>query len=682
MRNSNERSWRPPPSDAITDWTNADNRVNAGPSISMPPTRERTPVEGLVITTQAFAENSGNAHRELERATATATTTTKSQTPVQQTLAQILSTNNAAYSGDNQPPVSTIDTDQSSRRESVFERDTNFMTGTSFFQQMDLLDRSVTRAQGTDLTKVGNSAGSSTIDLNTSVADVYRDIDATVEQSRGEDVAKIHRSLDTFFANVQPHYPCMNEGHMRARFSAFVADDSNCLTKKGGVQLAALLNFIMAVVSILCDTSAQGEHLPGWKDFCRGEKLLSHTTWLERANIVTIQTLLVKTLYFMYAGLLNSAYDTMGTTVRLCFQLGLHNEPSWGEDCKFYDRTYRQRVFWSVFCLNHNVAQTRGVPELLRESDLNVGLPKCVDDRMLYPDCPPLREIPAASPVPCLLETIKLTRLSSEVWEAMFGARAKKPVSQDIIGAMDTKIIELSHEIPAFLRWPPTSGSDQIFEGAPPFMQQQGFVLHLRILYLRMLLRREEMISLAYGRKAAQLCIDVATEVVDAVETFHTSQRSSRCERHAFLHHLTGALVPMICIIVRQNNGEQLTSQAINLLNKSLKIIESFLEGSFLAQRILQQLRHPIKIARDIIASQLPQNARSSATSNAITLSAGPIQNDPRSSGNINPRNDWGHSMPNLYQDPFQDLVQKPPDMAFWWDNTNMDLWNNVNWSV
>ncbi|EXJ76472.1 uncharacterized protein A1O5_00980 [Cladophialophora psammophila CBS 110553] len=596
-------------------------------------------------------------------------------------MVQMLSPN-APIFGDNQgqTPLSTIDTETSSPRESVFERNTNFMTGTAFFQQIDLLDRSVTRAQGTDM-KVGGFLGSSTFEPNTWVADIYRDIDQTVEQARVADATKIHRSLDMFFANVQPHYPCMNEGYLRAQFSAFVANDSNSLTKNGSVQLAALLQFIMAVVSILCDGSTQGQYLPGWKEFCRGDKLLSHATWLERANIVTIQTLLVKTLYFMYAGLLNSAYDTMGTAVRLCFQLGLHNEPSWGEDCKFYDRTYRQRVFWSVFCLNHNVAQTRGVPELLRESDLNVGLPKCVDDRMLYPDCPSLPEMPTTSPVPYLLETIKLTRLSSEVWEAMFGVRAKKPVSQDFIAAMDNKIIELSREIPSSLRWPQTAGSQQIYDGAPSFIQQQGFILHLRILYLRMLLRREEMISLAYGRKAAQLCIDVATEVVAAVEASYTSQRSKRCERHAYLHHLTGALVPMICIIVKQNNSDDLTRPAITLLNKSLKIMESFSQGSFLARRILQQLRRPIKVARDIIESQWPQNARSGAAPNTITAPLGPIQNGRWNSGNVNPYNDWDLSLPHIYQEPFQDPMQKSSEMPFLWDDSSVDLWNNFNWS-
>lgn len=677
------------PNVATTDWAHVDNRANAGPSVSLPPTRDRTPVEELVNTSRAVVENVGDAQGGLARPTAAATTTaatTPPPAPLQQTLAQILSSGNIAHSGDSNPgqtPVSTVDTDHSSQRESVFERDTSFMTGTSFFQQIDLLDRSVTQARGAEFTTVGDSAGNLAVEFNTSMADVYRDIDATVEQSRREDAGKIHRSLDIFFANVQPHYPCMNEGHMRTRFSAYVANDPNILTKSNTVQLAALLNFIMAVVSILCDTSAEGEPLPGWKDFCRGEKLLSHTTWLEKANIVTIQTLLVKTLYFMYAGLLNSAYDTMGTTVRLCFQLSLHNESSWEENCKFYDRTYRQRVFWSVFCLNHNVAQTRGVPELLRESDLNIGLPKCVDDRMLYPDCPLLPEMPTTSPVPYLLETIKLMKISSQVWETIFGAQAKKPVSQDIIAALDAKAVELMRNLPGFLRWPPIPLTHQIYEGAPPFIQQQGFILHLRILYLRMLLRREEMISLTSGRRAAQFCIDIATEIIDAVETFRLSRRNSRCERHAFLHHLTGALIPMIYIIAKQNGEEALISKATTLMNKSLEIIESFAEGSFLARRILQHLQRAIKVARDTIESHLPQNVRPNAVSITMDLSTGATQNAPRSGGgNINSRNEWSHSLPNLYQDPFQDLLQKPSDIALLWDHTSIDLWNNYNWSV
>ncbi|EXJ86931.1 hypothetical protein A1O3_03885 [Capronia epimyces CBS 606.96] len=673
------------------------------------------------------------------------------------------------HRGQSQTPLSTIDIDTnelSSRRESVFERNTNFMTGTAFFQQIDLLDLSVTRTQGTrpgtTPTKVGgglgvaSNANSHSLSIlgqtSTMVSDIYRDIDQTVEQARGEDASKIQQALDIFFANVQPHYPCMNEAHLRGQFSAFMAHDSNQLSKNGAVQVAAFLSFIMAVVSILSDAStptpnptststsistlSQDEQLPGWREFCRGEKLLSHASWLEKANMVTVQTLVVKTLYFMYVGLLSSAYDTMGTTVRVCFQLGLHNEPSWGEDCSFYDRTYRQRLFWSVFCLNHNAAQTRGIPDLLRPSDFNVGLPKCVNDRMLYPHCPAsLPEMPALSPVPYLLETIKLTSLSSQVWEAMFGARAQKPVSQDFIAAMDDKILALARDIPSSLRWPPPnptssspspSSAQQSYYGptAPlPFILQQGFILHLRILYLRMLLRREEMINLTYGEQAARLCIDVTAEVVAAVEASYPSQRSNRCTRHAYLHHLTGAIVPMICIVIRQTNGEDLTRPATNLLTKCLKILESFSQRSFLARRVLQQLRRPIQVARDIIDSRglmstctwsgaaaasasesasavvAAAAANTATTTTTTTSSAGPAPCAPWNGGSISNGNgnsnnhvEWDLSLPSIYQDPFQDVLSKPPvseptstatcGMAFLLDDASLDLWNSFNWSA
>lgn len=680
------RHWRTSallaPDVAATDWATTGNQTNPQATLSTAPSNNKGPEE-RDANVQRLEEDGINSRLEPERL---ATTPQGDQ----QTLAQILSPT-APCSGDNHghTPFSIIDTEPLSPPESVFERNTIFMTGTAFFQQIDLLDRLVTRAQGTDAAKVGVVTNSTSAQDNI-VADIYRDIDQTVEQARAKDATKIHKALNIFFTNVHPHYPCMNETHLWAQYSAFIANDSNCLTKYGSVQLAALLDFIMAVASILSDTSTQDECLPGWKEFCRGERLLSHAMWLEKANIVTVQTLLVKTLYFTYATLLNSAYDTIGTAVRLCFQLGLHNEPSWGIDCKFYDRTYRQRVFWSVFCLNHNVAQTRGVPELLRESDLNVGLPKCVDDRMLYPDCLTLPETPATSTVPYLLQTITLTRLSSEVWEAMFGARAKKPVDQEFVIAMDNKIIEFSQEIPPFLRWPANSRSQKVYEGAPFFLQQQGLVLHLRILYLRMLLQRDEMISLTYGKKAAQLCIEVASEVVAAVEAAYTSQRSNHCARHAYLHHLTGAIVPMICIIVRQNNGEDVIQPAINLLNKSLKIIESFSQRSFLAGRILHQLQRPIKAAQDAIELRRPQNTRSGAAADAIPSSGiatnpltsfiGPTQHAAGRSGNVN--SEWDLPLPSVYQDPFQDPLQKPPDVSYLLEDTGIDLWNNLNWSA
>jgi Fungal specific transcription factor domain/Fungal Zn(2)-Cys(6) binuclear cluster domain len=664
------------PNLAPTSWINVTERDNSGTSLATVSARDGA-IEFASTSARAPGTVAGNVPKEPKR-------TSDPSRNDQQPLASVMSPNALAWTDNQgQTPLSTGGTElSSSPQESVFERNTNFMTGAAFFKQIDLLDRSVMQAQGIDIAKSCSLLGSSSFDLNPSIASVYRDIDETIEKARMQDATKVLRSLDLFFANVHPHYPCMNESHVRAQSAAFAANDTTYLTKSNSVQIAALLNYIMAVMSILSDTSTKDEFLPGWQEFTLADKLLSHTTWLERANILTVQTLLVKTLYFMYAGFLNSAYDTMGTTVRLLFQLGLHNEPSWGEDCKYSDRTYQRRVFWSVFCMNHNVAQTRGLPELLRESDIDVGLPQCIDDRMLYPDCPALPEMPHTSPIPYLLEVIKLTRLSSEVWEAIFGARAKKPVPQEATAVMDAKIVELSRQTPASLRWPPPGRAQHVYGGGPHYIQQQGFVLHLRMRYLRMLLWRAEMISLTYSNKTAQLCVDVAAEIVEAVEASQFLWTSNPCQRHAYLHHLTGALIPMICIIVRQDNGEDLTVPATNLLNKSLKIINSFSHQSFLARRVVQQLGRPVKAARDIIESRRPQNARSGGATNTGTVADGHAPTAAWTGGHVASSNGVTFSLPVSAEDLFQDVLQKPSDLPLLWDDNGLDMWNTFNWTV
>ncbi|RVX68679.1 hypothetical protein B0A52_07106 [Exophiala mesophila] len=581
--------------------------------------------------------------------------------------------------------------ESSSPRENVFECSTNFVTGASFFRQLDLLYRTVTQAQGSHTETVKDDCTGrepTTLDTNPSTARLYLDVDQTIEQVRAQSVSELLRALDIFFAYVHPHYPCMNENHLRAQASAFSANDSATLTKTNAVQLATLLKYLMAVTSILSDTTTPTESIPGWQDLALAEKLFNHATSLERANIVTVQALLLKTLYFMYAGFLNLAYNTMGTTVRLCFQLGLHDESSWGNDCKFYDRVYRRRVFWSVYCLNHNVAQTRGLPELLHESDINVGLPQCVDDRMLYPTCLPLPEIPATSPIPYVLQVIKLTRLSSEICETIFGVRAKKPVPHEVTAALDAKIVEFAKQIPSALHWPPSTESQEMYDGRPSYVHNQAFVLHLRILYLRMLPWRDEMFSLTYSKKTAQLCIDLAEEIIGAVEMSQTLYDTSRCQRHAYLHHIISALVPMICIIVRQNNAEGLTMPAINLLNKSLKIITPFTHNMFLARNVIPVLGRSIKIARDIIeARRARQNAPCEGISNVTSSGGGAAQVQPTTwsgSNNVDAANEWSMPFPPALNqnDMLQEAALKAHDLPMMWEDSGLEVWNNINWAM
>ncbi|KAF2496229.1 hypothetical protein BU16DRAFT_370885 [Lophium mytilinum] len=566
----------------------------------------------------------------------------------------------------------------SSSPNNVFEQNTKFACGTSFFHQIDVLDRSVARdlEKGEDpLLLIPEEPGSETIDYENLSVSQKRDLDQIVDQTRLEDVDRIMQSIDVYFANIQPHYPCINEAHFRAQFAAFLANDTDCMSKKVYVQFAVLLNFMIAVSRILYDTCTSDENPPGCKEFHRAEKILSHAPWLEKASIMTIQILLIKSSYCLYISRLDAAYDTMGTAIRLCFQLGLHNEPSWGADCTFYDRTYRQRLFWSLYCLNHNVAQHSGVPNLLRSADFDVAHPACVDDRMLAPNCPSLPSTPRASPIPFLLQIIAWANLSSTIWDAMFGVHATPPVNAAFIAAMDSQILALSHQTPAHLVWPPDAAADT----PPPFLVQQSFVLYLRIRALRMLLRRGEMVSLRYEPRTAQLCIGIAAEMVAAVELSYASGGLRRAERYAYALHLTGVLVPVICVIVRRSNGEELVRPAVDLFERAMRIMEAVAGGLGFARRMLMQLRRPIGVAREVVEAWALQQA-------VVTGDGGQLgaRNGMETEAGVDHSEVWSHEGGMAMEGARGEQgvgEWRPVEGELVWED--LDLWNNIimsNW--
>jgi hypothetical protein len=574
-------------------------------------------------------------------------------------------------------PTSMLESKQEPTSNNVFERNTEFVSSSSFFRQIDLLDRSVIRDLGKGEEFLIPPEEGQPGDYESLSAGIRLELDEIIEQTRMEDLDKTLQSLDIYFSTLHLHYPCINEMHLRSQLAAFLASDGS-MGRNVTIQYAALLNFMLAVGRILYDDCLQDSYVPGSKEFSRAEKLLNHATWLEKANIMTIQILLVKTCYCLYIARLNAAYDTVGIAVRLCFQLGLHNEPSWGEGCDCYDRTYRQRVFWSIYCLNHIVAQKSGVPDLIHESDFDVDLPKCVDDRVLYPNCPPLLEFHRASPIPYLLEVIKWAKLSSEIWDGLFGVGAEKPTSSELIAKLDDKILDLSENIPGFLRWPPASGIQTGVE-RPTIIAHQSFILYLRIRHLRMLIRREEMVSLRYQRRTAELCIEVAADIVNSVE-LQSSGSGKQTMRYAYMIHLTGAVVPMICIIVQKKNSEDLVEPAINLLTRALRIIDSLSDGFWFARRTLRQLHRPIHAACETINSQWPQyshlafaptsfDSMGGAQGIMSTLATLTQQFSWNSEGNVMAR--------NLGKVTTTDGLQIAIEDTLMWESS--DLWNEMN---
>ncbi|KAI9743674.1 MAG: hypothetical protein M1818_002990 [Claussenomyces sp. TS43310] len=444
----------------------------------------------------------------------------------------------------------------------------------SLLPAMDLLNRTVAcdeEERNCSSTESPVSQAASSITWNKLSRGGNKDLKTLERDTRSNDVTELRHSVDVFFSYLNPHYPCLNENQFRAQLESYLANDSRQNSNADRYQFMALLNLIQAEVKILSHQSNGSNRVPGWKEFCRAEKIMNYFIWLGNGNMLTIQCLVIKARYLLYIEKADSAYDTIGRVVRLCFQLGLHDQPSW-KDLSAYETVMRQRIFWTVFYLERNIAFNCGSPYLIRESDFQVDLPGSYDDMCMFPNEPLPQETPERSYGPYLVGAAKWGKLCSEIWDAIFGIQKRS--NQEFAASMDARVVYTLGQLPAHLQWQRNMHRLDGTADVPPFVLRQSIILHLRMNQLRLLLRQECMLGLKYNDTNAAECVAIAASSVNAIHTFNASPLHQPTDRFSSLLYLVGAIIPLICVIVRRDNVAQTRTDAIEAFKRNLEMME------------------------------------------------------------------------------------------------------------
>jgi hypothetical protein len=310
----------------------------------------------------------------------------------------------------------------------------------------------------------------------------------TIERETKINIPGLRHSVDIYFSYLNPHYPILNENEFRAAFETFV-DSQHQSNSANECQFIALVNLIHGIVQILHDNCLDPKIVPGWHEFCRAESIMNQLLGFGgEGNILTVQCLFLKSHYLLYLEKGDSAFDTMGRIVHLCFLLRLHNQSTWG-DCSDYEIHMRQRIFWVIFNQERILAINCGAPYLMRESDFKVDFPKHFDDKNIFPDKPlPEQESIERSFSSYLFCAAKWGKLGGEIWDSLFSVNAKEPTGRDseFVITMDARILYTLSQFPPHLQWDRNvrhlTGSSDI----PPYQFRQALVLHLvRVMILR-----------------------------------------------------------------------------------------------------------------------------------------------------------------------------------------------------
>ncbi|KAF2647909.1 hypothetical protein K491DRAFT_708989 [Lophiostoma macrostomum CBS 122681] len=93
------------------------------------------------------------------------------------------------------------------------------------------------------------------------------------------------------------------------------------------------------------------------------------------ASVCSLQAALSVQVFLVSMLRLNAASRLGGLIIRMALQLGLHRCPNRFPSFSSQDRELRQRLFWSIYCIDRLICQSMGLPLSLRDDDIDVCYP-------------------------------------------------------------------------------------------------------------------------------------------------------------------------------------------------------------------------------------------------------------------------------------------------------------------
>ena len=173
------------------------------------------------------------------------------------------------------------------------------------------------------------------------------------------------------------------------------------------------------------------------------------------------------------------------------------------------------------------------------------------------------------------------------------------------------------------------------------------------------------MLSLDFQQSTAEACAPISANSINAIHGYHASSLHQQTERYSSVIYLTGAIIPLICILLKGKNTNEMQSMAISSLNKGLSLLQDIAVGFNLARTTLQQLHRVIRAVNRAIS---PQRA------DRINLSR---RSSERPEGNsIVTGHREQQQQPQQPQQPQQMLSHLPPSLGLHNDNNEERVLN------
>ncbi|KAJ5772458.1 hypothetical protein N7520_002987 [Penicillium odoratum] len=318
--------------------------------------------------------------------------------------------------------------------------------------------------------------------------------------------------------------------------------------------------------------SDEGRYSAGWSLYKAARDLFGDL--LDGFNqsadqIFVLQTVLLMVVYLFRIDAHGSAEKVLALSISHAHHLGLHRNRV-VEGMTLFDGEMSRRLWWCLYLMDRRLAIETGRPFLIQDVNVDVGLPRNVDDKLLkqsqittqlYNSDQATAESEMAS-VSYLIAMASYSKVIGKVWEALYGAAMSdstpSPLLNEYLEHLITQSQKGIHE--EFSFDPHNPGSDET-SGLPWWQIKQKFIMRIRWTSLYLLIRKPMIQNtVALNQPVPEaienevICMRMAQNIFD---DFNRMPEQHPKYTFPFLHYLTNATIIALGLIIRQPSFKQ-----------------------------------------------------------------------------------------------------------------------------
>lgn len=416
--------------------------------------------------------------------------------------------------------------------------------------------------------------------------------------------SQYRRYLDFMFDDINACHPCVNENDFRARSEAMLA---NPQLERRESSFLALHYIIFACADILQEVSRteEGRNAAGSHWYQAADDLVGRTKYSGQGDLSLVQFLIFEAFYLTHEDRPNAAFNISGLACRLCLQFGLHTQSRWSRTNDEYQIHMKQRILWTCYFVDRRIALSCGRPYDLADKDIDVELPVWVNDKEVHPNEPLPPVSVDESYMPYLSCMVQFSRLGGEIWEKMFSAGASKTIpSAETILVLDAKIKHWSENVLPAVPLMPTN--------KPPTLRnrRQRTLVYTRVNHLRLLLRRQMMVSMTGAPHDCRICGDLAVDVVRQILDHSDEANEPSSFRFHMAVSLGGALLILSTLLCRPLGDlglQEFFTTYLQAFRQALALMRQLGRGLHASRRMLADLKDIIDVVERVVDQPVPQ---------------------------------------------------------------------------